>query len=962
MKSMVSTMLYILEITDESAKDRLELSVTSVICMLEELFDLVVKGEIAECLKNKDNQKKILFLRQYLLPSQRQEIKDENADEDQIIATQLRMIKDNFIPYLLSRLNYFFSDIQKSLLNEYSQKDIFDYLASILEKFLPETPEIQKLLQESLALSQHPGEQFQQQVIRTSEKVANSMEEQQHAVAVIQRILPNELDHVVQPLARVAKKRGLQIEEIKETEIASLIYKNNQSNIEQSAKIWLRYELHAEQVISAWKVFIKAIDDCNSCPAEDDSFKIKTKVLVQSLLNIEIMLRTIFSGMKGEELQLQIFNALCAFLRNKKIQTLSSNIDTDPIRYRALQEAKIFMEAAIQQAPINFSDDEADLESQQDSYSDTLKISLVNLLSVFVQGGELQNGETPEELKKLQQSRLEKLLPDQEERKEAYGEVLLNMTNTTSSRAKKVVLKAIAGEKLAQTAIVKPVVSHESLMLTDDKGEMQYQPKVDQAAYRYRIAKQKYIISGEETTLLLQAINHPIVGCSKLVPKLSAEDREANEQNENGPQILSYQDFIEQMTALIQQLESENKNSSWRYLGINKHRVDHLKAATDFIQYLLHKYNQVTHPEKRLQGGQWRGDAGTYQNFISELKIVKAKKGMDDKNASFRRKFSHTVNKLSSIFSSNQALKDLKSHYLKRINCLNGMKQQTQRIKTKHVGEWDRVSSDQWSGMKNTRDTAVKKSLQAQGRFFLQKNLNALNKPPRERSIDCKEFYIAVGIEKGPLTKIIVGDPSLNFIKKGYQYRDKVQDFMDHSKLENFDPESDEAMDRVGKMIDLLSQEKKKIKQHATQYVEALIGYIDTVQRLRKILERINSQCNQHGDEIMKDGLNDEIWELNQVITCIGSHRHPDLTEETRARSQAQMLAIRDCLQDINTQADVTDLLEMIKTVLPKLQNHQKYELGRIKRTTQEVKVSIQGMKYLAEHATNQLAKPLPSQ
>ncbi len=907
---------------------------------LSEFFDLLVNGINAACIKDQKNENKIMWLSTQLPRCLRKEQYKacDGKSLDEQIEIRLNYIRENDVACFLFLINHcLLNELKDELQGMHMQPDQMNVLlaktlASVMPNFEGVEDYLKKILAQSLFLSQNIISLLQAQVAPTCQAVVTALGEQAHeeeVATILKDLLVEEFSHIFEPLTILANGEAFKVEAADRADDSALLslYEDNKSSIETLAKIKLSYSICGPGIIKAWDHFREIV---NQSSWDFDSNDIKENLiqLLLRLYDLDATLAMILppEDQKRNDLMEIVRTHLWSFLKKEQADTTLSVIDNYPDFFNHLlaffyqvTEGEIALFKPL------------DLLNSINDYPRNLASVACALLLPLISNNAPDN-------KAIDPG----LIDVPEEKKNIYAVAFIGVLESKLSQSE-AIISSITDSVTTEMQLVKDVAGKgsttvdESLLRTDDKQEMKYQELNDQAAYRYRIAKQKYVIDKEETELLRKAIR-PLKLFSKLVPKLSADDEKVNEQSPENQQIVSYEEFLTEITGRIAKLESENAAYGGRRIGIDKHRIDHLKLAASFVEYLSHKYDQATHPEKRFQMGQRRGDKATYKDFIARLKIVK--KPLDNKNASFAPIFAEAGGKLSYIYSENRALKDLHAHYSKRVEHLNNMKEVTMRLPSKHIGGFNIGATEDWGQVKNACHRANMETLTKTGAFFQLDYLSTLN------------------TEKSQYIGIVTNQSSI--CDADAKYRLAIQDFLACSQLENFDPYNDDAMYQIGDMIKKLREMKKDVKQCAAHYAELLIGHTNTIKMLKEILDSIGASQDFHqGNDpgaVLQNLLNQEISKLSNAAFYLSSQQgQSGETTKILARSDG----VKAYLQEIKTVDQFNQLRIDINQALPALQSHQKYELARIRRVTQETKIACEGIRYMMEHGTNSLMLPI---
>ncbi len=925
---------------------------------VKDFFNLLAKGHHAECFENKENTAKIKLLKNIMPDSllAGQAKKYEGKSEEEEVAGRFEDIRHHSVACLLNIFDKRFQNYNKSLFTKgKNEGEINEVLADLLLSLQPDPLDEKALFKElvikSSFLSTLPTEAMtiflQDEIAETSRRVASKVGKEhgdQVATIIKQEILPTVFRHIFEPIATLIAKENWQDtqDQIDYSPLQCLYKENEHNNIFYSAQFKLAYKLNDQKIIAAWNNFREV---AHQCSWNFDSLFIKEELqeLMQKIFELDRIITAILFDfdIRGGDLWMIARENLWPFLKAQNIQT---TLPTDGKRSCLLllaffnktyfKQELVFPHPAIPQLQLPGGTSNSII-----TYTGNIIQCSALMLRPLIFNNMLENktSVTEEELAVCLDTWEINLEKNQQE---ILSDVLRNFMTTAFFQAQEIVSHVIIAEECAEAMVKSNTVVDESLMMVDDKGKMEARPFVDQAAYRYRIAKQKYCLSEQETALLLEVINHPIDGFSKLVPKLSHEDIKANEQRPEDQKIIEYQEFLNRITTLIIELESKNQRATRRRFGLDKYRVDHLKAAADFIEYLLHKYHQVTHPEVRLKAGQRRGDEQTYKNFIAQLQIATTQAGMDNKNSTFRQVFEEVVEGLSWLPPSNSALKSLRSHYFARVDEFNDLKKTTLRIATKRAS-----NVQEWEDKKRVRYDQTTKVLSQFGTFFELRNLGA-------RNTEWSRNYQAIS---GYLSDQVTNADA--------DYRAIVQKFMATFELEEFKPKSNSAMNRVANMIEQLRQVKKAVQEFSANYAKVLLDHINALKMLQEVLKSIHHDLQNQAEDcqtILPSLINNEMDKFcNAQAYLAFVHLNGALPEEIYLRSEAQMAMIRGYLIEIKTLENFNSLIEQIRQVIPELQSYQVYELARIKRVAQEVKNAVQGTKYMAEHTTQSFSKPI---
>ncbi len=833
-------------------------------------------------------------------------------------------------------------------------------LANFLEKILSEplSEEIRELLQQSLFLFNHVDQHLATEIDQASQTLSNHADDKafNSAKGIVTQLLTDQFSHISEPLKILADSYKLSPDDSASKESLRDIYKNHESEMMIAANIEFIYSLNKAEVIDAWEKFQSAFNDC-AWEWSEPTLEQQVQTLLEKLLNINRTIQTLNPNLDfgdpvvRETLQKQFF----IFLKKEEVNTQLQQFDQfgDPSVFAALH-------AFCGQASRVMGDDEAAVvtieELRQSPFAKTSE-DAYSLLREF--GSNLAKVLTDITLKaegELTSHQAPKSYHLQESHRALFSRAFLKVVNQEISKGKEIVNTVNESLEKVTSSLVMKVDLDQLPKRSDSKLEISKRSLEDQAEYRYLLAKKKYTISPEETELLIKSTNSYDV---TLVPKLKAEHSAANGQNPNGRQIQDYRDFANELAVKIQDLETKNKR--WpilQWFGIDRYRVDHLKTAKDFVEFMAHKYEEVTHPDLRLKRKEHRGENETsHRNFVSQLSIAK-ENGMDAKNKTFIRLFNGVVKGLSAFFGSNRTIKALQAAYAEKREKINSEKDLTPDIKG--------------GGMqKMLRYDAANLSLETTGKFFTAATLAAVSEPIIKMDYQTKITHLLGDLEliNQPFFQCLYPEEASsqgsNFIKdfthQAQQYQRDVINFQDSLKIatlnqDRFSPEGEKALEQVGSLVENIRAAKKALKQSSYQYATTLTSYVDSLEILQKSLEKIESEfliSDVIPEQALWRGISKEISSLDSASLYLTSQSH--LSDTAKEQGFLNIRATRDCLTSIQTPAEFSRLLQNVRDKLPAIRNKKTFELARMKKVMEEARIASHGTKYMAVHATNNL-------
>lgn len=293
----------------------------------------------------------------------------------------------------------------------------------------------------------------------------------------------------------------------------------------------------------------------------------------------------------------------------------------------------------------------------------------------------------------LFENRLEKLAlktadADQQLKPTYDKAVALSQAALTKDRSLQATIKDAIQAK--QKTVTPPTPTLEKLRATQPDVPLDLEA---QAVFKHDVAVAKYTLTSKETQLLSKITGIPF---SKIGPE-SSDDVKSFELARN---------------EILHEIDKRNGiNKHWyRGILIPKQRTEHLIAAARYLKYYQHNFQMTTSPENRL--GAEQETAGKHRNH---------KDFGEYQGTNFRSWLAKQAYKLSGLFSSNRALRDLSFELHKKEYQARNLKEEHTPLLTS--AKASALSKTEKVNAQAVRNYKITSTIDTTGSFFKPNNL-----------------------------------------------------------------------------------------------------------------------------------------------------------------------------------------------------------------------------------------------